>query len=163
MVPVARLGSRPHRGRIKRLTRRWEEFDPDMVVSLVPFANRVLCQSLNAYDPSVPFVTVMTDRRDYPPCFWIERDQEQFLVCPSEESEAQALGAGHPSARVHRTSGLMVHPSFYRSPREDRAAHRQSLGLHPDVPTGIVMMGAMGSASLLTIARALARHGSKQQ
>src|ERR1700731_3006811 len=61
-----------------------------------------------------PMVTILTDLADYPPHFWIER-QEQYLVCGTATAARQAIAMGHARERVFRTSGMIVRPEFYRS------------------------------------------------
>ena len=58
---------------------------------------------------------------------------------------------------------MILKPSFYRKPEIDRAAERLKLGLRPDLPTGIVMFGGQGSASMLEIAKRLEQSSSQLQ
>ena len=58
---------------------------------------------------------------------------------------------------------MVLKPSFYRKPRIDREQERIRLGLKPDLPTGIVMFGGHGSASMLEIAKRMDRSASKVQ
>jgi hypothetical protein len=48
---------------------------------------------------------------------------------------------------------MILKPSFYRKPVIDRDAERVKLGLRADLPTGIVMFGGQGSASMIEIAK----------
>jgi UDP-N-acetylglucosamine:LPS N-acetylglucosamine transferase len=102
--------------------------------------------------PEAPYVTVLTDLADHPPHFWIERGQDQHIVCGSAHAVEQALAMGHPPGRVHATSGMVLRPQFYRNPPADRRAERQRLGLDPDRPTGVVLFGGHGSKAMLRIA-----------
>jgi 1,2-diacylglycerol 3-beta-galactosyltransferase len=142
----------------------WREHQPDLVVSLLPLVNRVLCDSLRAECPDTPFVTAMTDFADCPPHFWIE-PQVQWLICPSERAMIQAQTAGYAPERLMRTSGVVIHPRFCeldwldrdRSEEFDYASERQQLGLDPDRPTGLVIFGSYGAPEMLDIARRLER------
>lgn len=149
-----------HRLWKRRLKRYWREHQPDLVVSLLPLVNRVLCDSLRAEYPQVPFVTSITDFADCPPHFWIE-PQEQWLICPSDRAVQQAYAAGYSSERVMQTSGVVIHPRFYESPptqtAADRATKRQQLGLDPDRPTGLVIFGSYGAPEMLEITQRLER------
>jgi 1,2-diacylglycerol 3-beta-galactosyltransferase len=130
-----------------------------MVVSLVPNFDRALGESLHRALPGVPLVTVITDIADYPPHFWIER-QDQHFVCGSQKATEQALGMGHPPAKVHRVSGMILNPRFYEQPvlsPEERAAKRAALGFRTEEPVGLVMFGGEGSAVMSQIARRLDR------
>lgn len=143
-----------HSATVGVLERHWREAQPDMVVSFVPHFNRALCESFNSTYPGRPFVTVLTDIADYPPHFWIER-QQQFLVCGSDRAVAQAREHGHAEDRIFRASGMILHPRFYEPPVEDVVAERVRLGLRPDLPTAIVLFGGYGSKVMLDIAEKL--------
>ena len=143
-----------HAQTVKLLEAHWSESRPDLAVSLVPHFNAALCESLRAVRPSAPFVTVLTDLADYPPHFWIER-QEQHLICGSNRAVAQARELGHSDDRIFRTSGMIIHPRFYKPVTADREAGRKRLGLDPKLATGIVLFGGQGSRVMLDIARRL--------
>jgi UDP-N-acetylglucosamine:LPS N-acetylglucosamine transferase len=147
-----RLG---HGSMLRLLQRHWAQTEPDLVVSLVPNFNRVLCESVASALPGVPFVTVMTDMADHPPHFWIEPDQPQFVVCGTPHALAQARAAGHGNAQLALTSGMVIKPTFYDLPPMNRATRRIALGLDPLKPTGVVMFGGQGSQQMLHIAREL--------
>lgn len=139
---------------VRRLHDFWRADRPDMVVSLVPNFNRALCLSLESALPGVPLVTILTDIADYPPHFWIER-QRQYLVCGSERAVGQARALGHADPYIFQASGMILNPRFYEPISADRRTGRQSLGLDPDVPTGLVLFGGEGSSVMLEIARRL--------
>ncbi|MGC9950506.1 MAG: glycosyltransferase [Bryobacteraceae bacterium] len=132
----------------------WRAGQPDMVVSLIPNFNRALKLSLEAALPGTPLVTILTDIADYPPHFWMER-QQQYLICGSDRAAAQARELGHAPSRVLRASGMILNPRFYEPIEIDRGAQRQRLGLDPQLPTGLVLFGGEGSAVMLEIARRL--------
>jgi 1,2-diacylglycerol 3-beta-galactosyltransferase len=132
----------------------WRAGQPDMVVSLIPNFNRALKLSLEAALPGTPLVTILTDIADYPPHFWIER-QQQYLICGSDRAVVQARELGHELNRIFRASGMILHPRFYAPAEADRSADRQRLGLDPQWPTGLVLFGGEGSAAMLEIARSL--------
>lgn len=137
-----------HRGQVRLLKEYWAPGEPDLVVSLVPNFNRALRESL----PNVPFVTVLTDLADYPPHFWIER-QEQYFICGTDKAVEQALALGHPRERIFKTSGMILRPKFYEPLNIDREEGRDQLGLEPEIPTGLVLFGGEGSGVMLEIAK----------
>ena len=142
-----------HRRQVELLQELWQESRPDLVVSLIPNFNRALRESLG----DIPFVTILTDLADYPPHFWIER-QEQYLICGSDKAVQQALELGNPRANVFRISGMMLNPSFYETlplTAGQRACARAKLGFHPELPIGLVSFGSQGAAVMEDIARAL--------
>jgi UDP-N-acetylglucosamine:LPS N-acetylglucosamine transferase len=147
-----RLG---HPSMLRILQRHWAQTEPDLVVSLVPNFNRVLCESVASALPGVPFVTVMTDMADHPPHFWIEPDLPLTLVCGTARAMEQARAAGLASEQLVLCSGMVLRPAFYDLPLMNRAHCRAALGLDPLRPTGVVMFGGQGSAQMLRIAREL--------
>jgi UDP-N-acetylglucosamine:LPS N-acetylglucosamine transferase len=133
----------------------WRKDRPDLVVSLVPNLNRAMGAALRTL--GVPLVTILTDLADYPPHFWMER-QEQYFICGSDKAVEQALGMGHPRERVYRVSGMILDPRYYELPPlgdRERAAARASLGFDPEQPVGLVLFGGQGAAVMLEIARRL--------
>ena len=155
LMKVLQFAIRVRHGAVVRtLTNHWKESNPDLVVSLVPHFNRALCESFVNAHPARSFLTVLTDIADYPPHFWIER-QQQYLVCGSDRAVEQAHALGHNRDRVFRASGMILHPRFYAPPVEDRVAGRTRLGLSADLPTALVIFGGYGSKEMLDIAAAL--------
>src|SRR5260370_34896202 len=122
----------------------WRAGQPDMVVSLIPNFNRALKLSLEAALPGTPYVTILTDIADYPPHFWIER-QEQFLICGSERAVEQARELGHPGERIFQTSGMVLNPRFYGYSPIDRERERIKQGLDAARVTGLVLFGGQGA------------------
>ena len=116
-----------HQPTVRLLESHWKETQPDMVISFVPHFNRALCESFSSVFPGRPFVTILTDIADYPPHFWIER-QQQYLICGSGRAIEQARSMGHPDDRVFRASGMILHPGFYDAPGGNRIARRERSG-----------------------------------
>ena len=143
-----------HRPTVRQLEKYWRESSPDMVVSLVPHFNRALCESFARARPGRPFVTILTDIANFPPRFWLEK-QEQDFICGSDRAVQQALALGHAPDRVFRASGMIVNPSFYEPIKADRKADRISLGMKADLPTGLVMFGGQGSKVMTQIVKRL--------
>jgi len=139
----------------RQLQQHWLATEPDLVVSLIPNFNRVLCESLASGLPGVPFVTVLTDLADHPPNFWIEKGLDQHLICGSAKAVQQARAAGYAEDRIHASSGMMMRSAFYEAQPIDRSAERRRLGLDPDRPTALVLFGGQGSKAMLGIAKRL--------
>lgn len=142
---------------LKLLARHWQRSQPELVVSMIPNFNHSILAGLRQADATqvrseTPMVTILTDLVDYPPHFWIER-QEQYLVCGTAVAAEQAIAMGHAPKRVFRTSGMIVRPEFYKPMELSREAERSRLGLDPELPTGIVMFGSYGSSQMATIAK----------
>jgi 1,2-diacylglycerol 3-beta-galactosyltransferase len=146
-----------HGRQVAMLAEFWKTNPPDLVVSMVPHFNRALRQSLDRTLPSTPLVTVITDIADYPPHFWMER-QDQHIVCGSDKAVQQALGIGYQQDCVHQVSGMILNPRFYDLepiPSDERARARAGLGFDPEQPIGLVLFGGQGSRVMIEIARRL--------
>lgn len=152
-----------HGKTVRLLERYWRDQKPDLVASLIPHFNRALCESVRKACPGTPFVTILTDFADYPPHFWIER-QEQFLICGSERAVEQARAFGHSDEHIFRTSGMILNPRFYGYSPIDRGAERTKLGLDATRMTGLVLFGGQGARKkMLEIDRRLSESGLQIQ
>jgi UDP-N-acetylglucosamine:LPS N-acetylglucosamine transferase len=140
------------------LEKHWQGSRPDLIVSLIPNFNGILFRALRRVHADIPYVTIMTDLADFPPHFWLEK-QEQFIVCGTDRAVSQASEAGYPRERIFQTSGMILKPLFYREPTGDRRAARIELGLDPDLPTALIMFGGYGSKSAERIVDRLERSG----
>jgi hypothetical protein len=157
LIPPMHLAIRIfHDSEVKALASQWSQDPPDMVVSLIPHYNRAIKQALARVCPAATFVTILTDIADYPPNFWMER-QDQYVICGSGRAVAQARALGYPDSRIRRTSGMILNPKFHAPPQIDRAPERVRLGLRPDLPTALVSFGGQGSMDALRVAKAINR------
>jgi hypothetical protein len=148
---------------VRRLKQYWSTGAPDIAISLVPNFNRSIYASLQAVSPKTKMVSILTDLADYPPHFWIERNQNQYFICGTSKAEQQALEMGHPRDRVFRVSGMVLNPRFYQPIEINIAAERAKLGLDPNLPTALIMFGGYGSAVMAKIARLLEASNHKLQ
>ncbi len=155
LVPIAHgLIKMSHMAQVRVLEKQWKASPPDMVVSLIPHYNRSMFQALARVNPATPYLTIITDLADYPPNFWIER-QNQYVVCPTVKAARQAKAVGLPDRYILQASGVILHPKFYAPVSTDRAAERMKLGLKPDLPTGLILFGGEGSTEIARIVRLL--------
>jgi UDP-N-acetylglucosamine:LPS N-acetylglucosamine transferase len=141
-----------HRQAAAALEDFWRKDRPDLVVSLVPNLNRAMGEALRKL--GTPLVTILTDLADYPPHFWIER-QDQYFICGTAKAVEQALALGHPPERVYRVSGMILDPRFYEIQPltgQQRAEARAALGFNPERPVGLVLFGGQGAAVMKEIA-----------
>ena len=151
-----------HRPTVKLLAKYWKDHPADLVLSVIPHFNRAMAESIRKSTPNTAFVTLLTDFADYPPHFWIER-QEQYLICGTERAEQQAFDHGHDRDHVFVASGMVMKRNFYEKKPLDRAAELKKLGLDPDLPTGIVLFGGHGSKTMLDIVKRLNAGNAKPQ
>jgi UDP-N-acetylglucosamine:LPS N-acetylglucosamine transferase len=144
------------------LEKHWRGSKPDIVVSLIPNFNLILFRALRRVHAEIPYVTVMTDLADFPPHFWLEK-QDQFMICGTDRAAEQARAAGYRPDRIFQSSGMILKPIFYRDIAEDRRAAREAIGLDPDLPTALIMFGGYGSKTAEKIVNRLARADLKLQ
>jgi 1,2-diacylglycerol 3-beta-galactosyltransferase len=135
-----------HSAQVKVLQRYWSTNTPDMVVSVVPNFDRSLWQALQKVNPSIPFVTILTDMADYPPHFWIER-QKQTFICGTDKAMQQVREIS-PESSAHRVSGMILNPKFYDVTPIDVPAERAKIALDPHRATGLVLFGGQGSEKM---------------
>jgi UDP-N-acetylglucosamine:LPS N-acetylglucosamine transferase len=143
-----------HRPTVKLLCKYWKENPVDMVLSVIPHFNRAMEESIRKTTPAAAFVTLLTDFADYPPHFWMERES-QYLICGTEHAELQAYALGHDRNHVFLASGMVMKPKFYQKATVNRVEERKRLGLNAETPTGIVLFGGAGSATMLDIVKRL--------
>ncbi|MDJ0734075.1 MAG: glycosyltransferase [Nostocaceae cyanobacterium] len=140
---------------VSLLEKNWRQQQPDLIVSVVPFHNKALWESVQKAKLDTPVVTILTDFADCPPAYWIEPQTKNYLVCGTEKAVEQARDLGVDKQHIIKTSGLVIHPRFYQPIEVDRHIERQRLGLDPDCVTGLVLFGANGSKIMLDIAKRL--------
>jgi hypothetical protein len=130
---------------VRLLEEYWREHPADLLVSVIPHFNREICESWKAVYPGRPFVTLITDLADYPPRFWIEPLEEQYVIAGTERAVEQARALGHDGAHIFQASGMILRPDFYMQDTVDPVALRQEMGLRNDLATAIVLFGGHGS------------------
>lgn len=155
MLPVLHAAVRAwHASEVRLLSAHLAASRPDMVVSLIPNFNRALLQSLRQVSPGTPMVTILTDLADFPPNFWLVK-QDCYFICGSDRAVQQAHEIGLAPEYILPASGMLVHPRFYQSSEIDRHVEREKLRLDSNLPCALVMFGGYGSAAMLEIARQL--------
>jgi hypothetical protein len=144
-----------HGPMVKLLTEQWRAQPADMLISVIPHFNRQLHESWAAACPGKPFVTLITDLADFPPRFWIEPIDEQYVIAGTEKAVEQAKAFGHDAQHIFPTSGMILRPDFYAEEEVDPGELRKELGLRADLPVAIVLFGGYGSGVMHQIARRL--------
>lgn len=144
-----------HRPLVRLLESFWREHPADLLISVIPHFNRQICESWTNIYPGRPFVTLITDLADFPPCFWIEPISGQYVIAGTEKAAEQARVLGHDDAHIFRTSGMILRPDFYVAENYDAAELRKQMGLRQDLATAIVLFGGHGSKVMYDITERL--------
>lgn len=113
-------------------------YAPRVIVSTYPVASRIIGEMKRRGQVAVPLVTVLTDQSVHSQ--WLHPATDLYLV-GSEYVKERLIQRGVPADRVEVT-GIPISPHF-ASPR-DRTAARLALGLAPDRPVLLIMVGAQG-------------------
>jgi 1,2-diacylglycerol 3-beta-galactosyltransferase len=140
---------------VKLLAEHFRKSEADLIVSVIPHFNREIADAWKLAHPERPFVTLITDIADFPPHFWIEASDNQYVICGSEKAVEQAREIGKDAAHIFQTSGMILRPDFYVPDNVDPVALRKELGLRPDVTTGMLLFGGFGSKVMLEIVEKL--------
>jgi 1,2-diacylglycerol 3-beta-galactosyltransferase len=128
---------------------------PRLVVSVIPNFNGVLRDALREACPGVPLLVILTDLADLPPHFWIEPGLDGVVV-GTEEAGKQAHSLGLPEERIHRVSGMVLHPRFYSLGGEAaRQRVRTELKIPPEAFTVMLLFGGKGSVEIEPLSRDL--------
>jgi 1,2-diacylglycerol 3-beta-galactosyltransferase len=140
---------------VKLLADYFRKSDADLLVSVIPHFNREIAEAWKLVHPERVFVTLITDIADFPPHFWIEPAENQYVICGSEKAAEQARAIGKDSAHIFETSGMILRPDFYLPDETDPLALRSELGLQTDLTTGMLLFGGFGSKVMLEIVEQL--------
>jgi len=144
-----------HRPMVRLLSTYFHEHPADLLVSVIPHFNRQIAEAWSAVYPERPFVTLITDLADFPPRFWIEPLEQQYVICGTERAVEQARAMGKQKSHIFATSGMILRPDFYLPDNTDPVALRRELGLQPNLPTGILLFGGFGSKVMYDIVERL--------
>lgn len=140
---------------INRFIEKWAYYKPDLVISVTPFINEIVVNSLEPLI-NIPFITLITDYKECYPRVWIV-SKRQYVLCCSEAIAQQALNRGIPTNKICTLSGMLVGSNFYFVNNLNRISLRSLLGLNPDLTTGLVIFGGYGNPDMIDIAKKLNR------
>jgi 1,2-diacylglycerol 3-beta-galactosyltransferase len=144
-----------HRPLVKLLSDYFRKSDADLLVSVIPHFNQEIAEAWKLVKPEKRFVTLITDIADFPPHFWIEAAENQYVICGSEKAAQQARAIGKDGACIFQTSGMILRPDFYLPDNSDPLAIRKELGLQTELPTGMLLFGGFCSKVMLEIVEQL--------
>ncbi len=134
----------------------WRRERFDLVVSMIPYVNDAVAETVSRACPGVPVVTLITDYDEWLPDVWFQ-DHDHLYICATDRLQRQSEEKDLPPSRVVRVSGPVVHPDLYRPVGTDIREGRERLGLDPDRPVGLVTFGAHGARALVSAGRELSR------
>lgn len=144
-----------HGPMVKLLARHFQKQPADLMVSVIPHFNREIAEAWSGCYPGRPFVTIITDLADFPPRFWIEPGNQQYVICGTRKAVEQARQLAKDPAHIFRTSGMILRPDFYQEDATDPFALRRELNLRPDLLTGMLLFGGFGSKVMFDIVERL--------
>jgi 1,2-diacylglycerol 3-beta-galactosyltransferase len=144
-----------HRPLVKLLGDFFRKSDADLLVSVIPHFNREIAEAWKLVHPERPFATLITDIADFPPHFWIEDVENQYVICGSEKAVQQARALGKDDGHIFQTSGMILRPDFYLPDDTQPDVLRKELGLKTDVTTGMLLFGGFGSKVMVEIVERL--------
>ncbi len=156
---------------VERFTQRWQEEQPDLIISVIPLLNQIIAESLAQYDKQVPFALIQTDLSEFHMRFWLMptgtwfvSDEQTYTIVGTEEAYQQVLSLFIPDQeRVFKLSGTIVDPRFLNKPNFDRPVERRKLGLDQQKPVGLFLYGGLAPNRLFETAKGLGRLGDKVQ
>ena len=133
---------------------------PSLVVSFIPFVNRVLREALGHCLPGVQILTVITDMEHSEAHRWIDpfdsTASKHTIVAGGSRLQRQAMALGYEGARVLGTGGMVVHPAYYQTRCQgEPPAGGVGDRLEPSLPTVVLFFGGFGPPLMETIAEQL--------
>ena len=126
----------------------------DMIVSCCPFLNVCIAEAASTMRPVPPLVTLLSDFENSTDHPWMQ-DPRQHLICGTDASVVQAVELGHPEGRVHKVSGMVVHPDFYTCLDAPVTDVKSALGLHPHWRTVCIFFGGCAPYFVTDLVRSL--------
>jgi 1,2-diacylglycerol 3-beta-galactosyltransferase len=119
-------------------------YDPDLVISVAPFANSAIAKGIRSHSRKVPFLTVMVDTCEIFPRTWMQ-DRDQTIFVPTEFGHTRLTRAWR-SSNVIRTQGLPISQEFSRVRQfYSKMSAKRLIGLRTDRPTVIFSFGGRGT------------------
>src|SRR5260221_11345440 len=76
---------------VNLLSAYFQKSDGDLLVSVIPHFNGEIAEAWKRVHPERRFVTLITDIADFPPHFWIETAENQYVICGSRKAVDPAL------------------------------------------------------------------------
>jgi 1,2-diacylglycerol 3-beta-galactosyltransferase len=135
------------------VTRAFQEYRPDLIVSVHPLFHEVTLRSLARLGWHTPLATVVTDLATVHPLWFHPAVTRCFVGSQAAYQRARRAGL---SAEQLRLYGLPIRPAFAQ-PLPPTSELRAHLAMHPTLPAALLIGGGEGMGSVGTIAQAVAR------
>jgi processive 1,2-diacylglycerol beta-glucosyltransferase len=132
--------------------RRLTQDRPDVVIGVLPAVNEVLADACKRSGARLE--VVLTDWHDVHP-FWLAPGVSHYTA-PTESAYADCIRFGASAGAVD-VIGIPVRREFANPKPPDRAGQLAAIGLDPQRPTILVMVGAEGSPAAVRNLAELAR------
>ena len=156
---LVRLVTKPlfklvHQRLIRLLSKRVSDFEPELILSLIPFANHAASIVANRFH--LPYLIVTTDN-DL--CNWVaefeKRQSENFRVTIGADLPTTMGRLSEKGVRKEQIDciGLPLPPEFTESLSKEKL--RRQYGIAPEKNVVLIMMGGAGSKNALRYAKRL--------
>lgn len=136
--------------------RFWSDRTPDAIVSVTPMKHTIVFEAARTLNPDVCCITIPVDYSEMTPGYWFQPKVRQHYLLGSDQLHHEARGAGVDAADIHKMSGMVIDPRFYDTTPLDRSERLVAMGLHPDLPTGVISFGSQGTVNVLRCANRIA-------
>lgn len=138
-----------HRYNSPKLKNLFEKFKPQAIACSQAFPCGMVADFKRTYNSNIPLVAILTDY--IPHSYWIY-DTVDYYIAPSEEVKLHLIKKGVTADKI-KTLGIPIEPKF--NEEVSRSDVMQRLGLHPDIPTILIMGGGQGLGPIKIIVNAL--------
>lgn len=139
---------------INKVSAFLEQTQPDLVISVMPWVDTFIDESISLNSKKISFVTIPTDFDEFTNKMWFSSER-QFLICGTDKLIEQAKGKKHPQHALFAVPGMIVAKHFYDTRKINKKIMRENLQLDPNIPTGLVLYGKNASKKMLAIAEHL--------
>lgn len=133
----------------------WNDDPPDVIVSVTPMLHTLVYEAARTANPDVKCITIPVDYSEPVPGYWFQPKIQQHYLVGDGWLYTDAIECGIPADQIVRLGGMMIDPRFYHGPSMDRNQTLSSLGLDPNLPTGVISFGGQGTVNVLRCARAI--------
>lgn len=125
---------------------------PDMVISIIPFVNKILCKRLDAYSKDLSLHTIVVDFCEPFPQIWLQ-SKRQVIYGWNEKLISQANRFGIASSNIINLGGQLISPELKKITTQKKF----------DIFKVLVVFGGNGSKRILKYAKELEKTDDRIQ